>query len=601
MLALPIAVAVAMRLLPDDDLDGDVDLGDFKEYFDIDDDGQFSALELGSAISATGVLTTLTFVFSNLLLVYLYAHIREARRCIAEEKSRASAEEEMAAETKRDLLLERQKVARLSAKIISLETEIFDLKNDRINIERKKSSENEELKRTITTKNSVTKWREKVLKSRARDADAARVAANALADELAAAEKALQSVQVRREAEKKALLNYDGNQYLIDAACIEFDSKRMHLGEGAFGKVFRSKVCGMFGSTVAVKILHEGMGKEYMHDFANEIKLLAFLKHDNIVAFRGTTRIDGCEGLVTELCSGGSLAIALYGPLDNSKSRNCLISYRELPRLRTMDRLLVAEHVAAAMLYLHAHNFLHRDLKPDNVLLKCGIHDGQFECAKVADYGTSKGVTDAISASIGEVGAKGPVGSPMYMAPEVIGNTILTGSAGKNSDIYSFAVLLNELVAADPEDKIWPSRTRPWECVELGFPSTSRDEIWDKIKGGVRPNVNRVAKEITDYRAGLYTCLIKACWAHEAITRPDFKIVMARLQEAKDCDIIVVGTRVTLADDVKPTSIKAKALRGHFAVVVEVTDDRVPYVLQIEGSDEPLPGKYKRELLKVIN
>jgi serine/threonine protein kinase len=90
--------------------------------------------------------------------------------------------------------------------------------------------------------------------------------------------------------------------------------------------------------------------------------------------------------------------------------------------------------VATGMAYVHAHNILHGDLKPDNVLLK---YEEQGLVCKVADFGLSVKMP-ANRTHMSNVGH----GTALYMAPEVVAQKRVS----KAADVYAFGVLVWELV-----------------------------------------------------------------------------------------------------------------------------------------------------------
>ena len=105
--------------------------------------------------------------------------------------------------------------------------------------------------------------------------------------------------------------------------------------------------------------------------------------------------------------------------------------------LPIVDALSVMRDVARALAYAHEHGVVHRDIKPDNVMLSGGA-------AVVTDFGIAKAVsvalTDAPDATLTQAGTV--IGTPAYMAPEQA-----TGDAAidHRADIYSFGCLGYEL------------------------------------------------------------------------------------------------------------------------------------------------------------
>ena len=187
------------------------------------------------------------------------------------------------------------------------------------------------------------------------------------------------------------------------------------IGQGAAGEVW----CGLDHRTqepIAAKLLrsefvadHELVGR-----FLRERSILVGLRHPNIVAVRDLVAEGDQLAIVMEYVDGGSLRAALAsGPL--------------APR-RAVE---ITAAVLDALAYAHEHQVLHRDVKPDNVLLTA---DWQV---KLSDFGIASLLEDRRSSTTGMVG------TPEYLAPELL----LTGTAGLPVDSYGTGVLLYELLA----------------------------------------------------------------------------------------------------------------------------------------------------------
>src|SRR4051812_16418894 len=154
--------------------------------------------------------------------------------------------------------------------------------------------------------------------------------------------------------------------------------------------------------------------------FLSEIEVTAALRHPHILPLFDSGEVDGCIYFVTPYVEGGSL-------------RDWLV--REGP-LKTGDALRIAMQVAEGLEAAHAHGFVHRDVKPENILLAAG---GRH--AYVADFGIAMaisraGETEAITAGL-------RLGTPAYMSPEQLhGADDLDG----RTDIYSLGLVLHEMI-----------------------------------------------------------------------------------------------------------------------------------------------------------
>ena len=175
---------------------------------------------------------------------------------------------------------------------------------------------------------------------------------------------------------------------------------------------------------VAVKVLRpelaDALGPER---FLREIEIAASLRHPHILPLYDSGNADGFLFYVMPLVEGESLATVI----------------RREKQLPIDDALRYAREVADALSYAHAHGVVHRDIKPDNVMIESGH-------AVVADFGIAKAV-----ASAGDVtaltGTGMSVGTPTYMSPEqASGDRDVDG----RSDLYSLGCVLYEMLAGQP-------------------------------------------------------------------------------------------------------------------------------------------------------
>ncbi|XP_031122322.1 LEAF RUST 10 DISEASE-RESISTANCE LOCUS RECEPTOR-LIKE PROTEIN KINASE-like 1.1 isoform X2 [Ipomoea triloba] len=206
----------------------------------------------------------------------------------------------------------------------------------------------------------------------------------------------------------------------LEEATNNFDPSK-ELGDGGFSTVYYG-ILGD-GREVAVKRLHERTGKR-MEQFANEISILTRLKHQNLVTLYGCSTMHNRELLlVYEYIPNGTLADHLHGK-------------RAADQLLTWPiRMTIAVETAAALVYLHASDIIHRDVKSSNILL-----DNNF-CVKVADFGLSR----LFPANVTHYSTT-PQGTPGYVDPDYHKRYQLT----YKSDVYSFGVVLIELISSIP-------------------------------------------------------------------------------------------------------------------------------------------------------
>ncbi|KAJ9554283.1 hypothetical protein OSB04_018328 [Centaurea solstitialis] len=215
----------------------------------------------------------------------------------------------------------------------------------------------------------------------------------------------------------------------LQDATHNFDTSQ-ELGDGGFGTVYYGKL--RDGREVAVKRLYEHNYKR-VQQFMNEVEILTRLRHKHLVSLYGCTSRRSRELLlVYEYISNGTVADHLHGEL----------VVKATP-LTWPIRMKVAVETASALVYLHASEIIHRDVKTNNILL-----DQNF-CVKVADFGLSRLLPNDVTHV-----STAPQGTPGYVDPEYHQCYQLTDK----SDVYSFGVVLIELISSMPAIDISRSR-----------------------------------------------------------------------------------------------------------------------------------------------
>jgi eukaryotic-like serine/threonine-protein kinase len=176
--------------------------------------------------------------------------------------------------------------------------------------------------------------------------------------------------------------------------------------------------------TVAVKVMHPGMGddEEFAARFVREARAAARLSHPHVVAVYDQGKEDGTVYLAMELVPGHTL-------------RDVIRKESPMPPARALALL---EPVLSALAAAHRAGLIHRDVKPENVLIATDPDSGASR-VKVADFGLAK----AVSADTQHTATGGVlIGTVSYLAPELV----VDGRADARADVYAAGVVLYELL-----------------------------------------------------------------------------------------------------------------------------------------------------------
>jgi len=192
------------------------------------------------------------------------------------------------------------------------------------------------------------------------------------------------------------------------------------IARGGMATVYRA-LDTRLDRVVALKVMHQLFAEndQFVARFNREAKSAARLSHPNVVAVYDQGEDDGYVFLAMEYVQGRTLRDLL----------------RERTRLTPQEALSVFEPVLAALSAAHAAGLVHRDVKPENVLL---ADDGRV---KVADFGLARA-----AANLEATSATSLIGTVAYLSPE----QVIRGIADERSDVYSAGVMLFEMLTGRP-------------------------------------------------------------------------------------------------------------------------------------------------------
>jgi serine/threonine protein kinase len=274
-------------------------------------------------------------------------------------------------------------------------------------------------------------------------------------------------------------------------ATIEYNDVQImmeYLGQGGYACVFK---CQLHGESAAAKLFNTSNIIE-VKAVKNEAKLLASLRHPNVVQFVGYAVKESQHYIITELMS-----------------KDLRMYLKENVPLSLPLVVDIMVQIAEGMKYLHESRVMHRDLKADNVLINVVENESCISPSvqvKLTDFGMSKlNLNNSRFTTMG-------VGTAQWRAPEVFKDKQNTEKYTNAADVYSFALVFFEVLTG-----------------EVPFAKISKSQILGEICGGEMPILPP-----DGYCPWPLSAFIRECWATRPEDRPRFPEICERLQECKD-------------------------------------------------------------------
>ncbi|MBZ5595865.1 MAG: protein kinase [Acidobacteriia bacterium] len=257
------------------------------------------------------------------------------------------------------------------------------------------------------------------------------------------------------------------------------------IGEGGMGKVYKAYDKDL-DRTVALKVVRAEFASDpnSMQRFKQELLLASRISHRNILRIHDLGDVDGLKFISMAYVEGKDL-------------HDLLTESGKMPIERAVN---IAKQLASALEAAHTEGVVHRDLKPRNVLID------QTDHVYVSDFGLAKSLEGDTATQMTRAGEV--LGTPRYMSPEQAESK----PADHRSDIYSFGVILYEMVTGEPP---------------FGGDSTMQvmyQHVTQKAK-----NPKLVNPEVPDYLAAvILRCLEK----DPALRYPQARLILHDLESA---------------------------------------------------------------------
>ena len=364
------------------------------------------------------------------------------------------------------------------------------------------------------------------------------------------------------------------------------------LGRGGMGEVWRARDARL-KREVAIKVLPAGLARDpdRIARFEREARAASALNHPNIVVVHDIGCDHGIYWIASELVRGDTLRRTMgSGPV---------------PAMRALD---IAEQVASGLEAAHAAGLVHRDLKPDNIMV---TRDGQV---KILDFGLAKiSSAEARAAhestvTISQAGVV--VGTPAYMAPEQARGEPLD----KRTDIWAFGCVFYEMltgkrifsgdtaadvlaavITQDPDLTRVPARMRRLlrRCLEKDPKKRLRDigDVWDLLEDPAAGGTLAGARGSTaawTVAAVLALAAIGAGWIAWRATRPVEHPLTRFSMDLGPAAITGASTTVAISPDGRRLAFPARGADGRQQLSTRLLSEAEPTLLAgTEGGYDP--------------
>ena len=259
------------------------------------------------------------------------------------------------------------------------------------------------------------------------------------------------------------------------------------INGGGYGTVYKINY---YNRLLAMKIIiDESESEENRKSFENELKKLYALQHPNIIEIIG-------------VCFNKNNLKELSFIMELMECSLSKLLYKSIGFIYDLTQILNwSKQIAEGLDFMHSKKFVHRDIKPGNILLK-----DNYQIVKLCDLGIAATIRSSMTDERGTSG---------YTAPEVILGT----HYDEKCDVYSFAITLWAIC----------SKEKP-------FKGLNNATIILKVIKEIRPSL----ENIKEYPDGIRNLIIK-CWEHDPKNRPPMSEVLNNISEILNSDNFETG------------------------------------------------------------
>lgn len=261
------------------------------------------------------------------------------------------------------------------------------------------------------------------------------------------------------------------------------------IGSGNFAAVLKMKEKAT-NKDFALKIIDKSMCKGKEHYIDAEVRVMKKLNHPHIMSLYKDIDTAHNMYLILEYVSGGDLFDVIT----------------KLTRFSEPQARIMIRHLASAMAYIHSLGIVHRDVKPENLLVEMGPN-GTFVELKLADFGLACEVVEPLFAVCG---------TPTYVAPEILMET----GYGLKIDVWAAGIILYIMLCGFPPFVSYDNQQEPLFDAILSGVYEFPEPYWNDIGEGVRdlisnmlqsdPNLRFSAEDVLDHP---WTIIDEECFA----------------------------------------------------------------------------------------